>query len=45
MAVDPDEWRSELSQIQEWLDFIGERLPTGVQDEFEALKERLADAD
>ncbi|MCB0930353.1 MAG: phosphoenolpyruvate carboxykinase (GTP) [Mycobacterium sp.] len=45
LAVDPDEWRSELSQIQEWLDFIGERLPTGVQDEFEALKERLADAD
>jgi phosphoenolpyruvate carboxykinase (GTP) len=27
--------------IEEWFEFIGDRLPTGVKDEFEALKQRL----
>ena len=39
------EWRDELPQIEEWFEFIGEKLPTGVKDEFEALKQRLAEAD
>ena len=34
-----------LPQIEEWFEFIGEKLPTGVKDEFEALKQRLAEAD
>lgn len=42
LAVDVEEWRAELPQIEEWFEFVGEKLPTGVKDEFEALKERLA---
>lgn len=44
LAVKPAEWRQELPSIEEWFEFVGERLPTGVKDEFEALKQRLADA-
>ena len=44
LAVNPDEWRAELPQIEEWFEFLGDKLPTGVRDEFEALKQRLADA-
>ncbi|CQD08730.1 phosphoenolpyruvate carboxykinase [Mycobacterium europaeum] len=44
LAVNPAEWRQELPSIEEWFEFVGERLPTGVKDEFEALKQRLADA-
>jgi phosphoenolpyruvate carboxykinase (GTP) len=45
LEVQPDEWREELPQIEEWFDFVGEKLPTGLKDEFEALKQRLAEAD
>ncbi len=44
LAVNPEEWRAELPQIEEWFEFLGEKLPTGVRDEFEALKQRLADS-
>jgi phosphoenolpyruvate carboxykinase (GTP) len=44
LAVDPSEWRAELPQIEEWFEFIGEKLPTGVKDEFDALKHRLAES-
>jgi len=44
LAVNPEEWRAELPQIEEWFEFLGEKLPAGVRDEFEALKQRLADA-
>ena len=44
LTVNPDEWRAELPQIEEWFDFIGEKLPTSLRDEFESLKQRLADA-
>ncbi|CMS38748.1 Conserved membrane protein of uncharacterised function [Mycobacterium tuberculosis] len=44
LAVDADEWRQELPLIEEWLQFVGEKLPTGVKDEFDALKERLGRA-
>ncbi len=43
LAVRPDEWREELALIEEWFAFIGDKLPTGVKDEFEALKQRLAE--
>jgi phosphoenolpyruvate carboxykinase (GTP) len=43
LVVDPAEWRKELPMIQEWFEFVGEKLPTGVKDEFEALKQRLAE--
>ncbi len=42
LAVDPAEWRAELPDIEEWFAFLGEKLPTGVRDEFDALKQRLA---
>ena len=43
LAVNADEWRAELPDIEEWFAFIGEKLPSGIRDEFEALKQRLAD--
>jgi len=39
------EWRAELPLIEEWFDFLGEKLPTSISDEFESLKQRLAEAD
>ena len=44
LAVDPAEWRAELPDIEEWFAFLGEKLPTGVRDEFDALRQRLAEA-
>jgi len=41
LIVDADEWRAELPLIEEWFEFIGDKLPTGLRDEFEALKQRL----
>jgi phosphoenolpyruvate carboxykinase (GTP) len=45
LAVNASEWRAELPLIEEWFDFVGDKLPTGVKDEFEALKQRLAESD
>ena len=41
LRVDVEEWRDELPLIEEWFEFVGEKLPTSVKDEFEALKQRL----
>ncbi|GAD85434.1 phosphoenolpyruvate carboxykinase (GTP) [Nocardia asteroides] len=41
LAVNVEEWRKEIPSIEEWFEFVGDRLPSGVRDEFEALKERL----
>ncbi|KIQ10886.1 phosphoenolpyruvate carboxykinase (GTP) [Rhodococcus sp. MEB064] len=41
LAVNVDEWKKEIPLIEEWFDFVGEKLPTGIKDEFEALKQRL----
>ncbi|MBF5001676.1 phosphoenolpyruvate carboxykinase (GTP), partial [Nocardia sp. BSTN01] len=41
LKVDLDEWRKEIPLIEEWFEFVGEKLPSGVRDEFEALKQRL----
>ncbi|MBY6680355.1 MULTISPECIES: phosphoenolpyruvate carboxykinase (GTP) [unclassified Rhodococcus (in: high G+C Gram-positive bacteria)] len=41
LAVNVDEWKKEIPLIEEWFDFVGEKLPTGIQDEFDALKQRL----
>ena len=40
-AVDVDEWREEIPLIEEWFDKIGDKLPTSMRDELEALKLRL----
>ncbi|OSC41984.1 phosphoenolpyruvate carboxykinase (GTP) [Mycobacterium decipiens] len=44
LAVSTEEWRQELPLIEEWLEFVGEKLPTGIKDEFDALKHRLDEA-
>lgn len=41
LEVNADEWRRELPLIEEWFDFIGDKLPTGLRDELDALKQRL----
>jgi len=41
LTVNPGEWREELPLIEEWFEFVGEKLPTGIKDEFDALKHRL----
>ncbi|MEZ0382827.1 phosphoenolpyruvate carboxykinase (GTP) [Mycobacterium sp. pW045] len=41
LVVDAAEWRAELPLIEEWFEFIGDDLPSGLRDEFDALKQRL----
>ena len=41
LDVDADEWRAELPQIEEWFAKIGDKLPSGMRDELEALRLRL----
>jgi phosphoenolpyruvate carboxykinase (GTP) len=41
LAFDADEWRAELPLIDEWFAKIGDKLPTSLRDELEALKQRL----
>ena len=43
LTVNASEWRDELPQIEEWFEFVGEKLPTGIKDEFVALKHRLSE--
>ncbi len=45
LRVDTAEWRAEIPLIEQWFDFLGEKLPTSISDEFESLKQRLAQAD
>ncbi|WP_040793006.1 phosphoenolpyruvate carboxykinase (GTP) [Nocardia paucivorans] len=42
LKVDVEDWRAEIPLIEEWFEFVGDKLPSGVRDEFEALKQRLA---
>ncbi|WP_367134034.1 phosphoenolpyruvate carboxykinase (GTP) [Saccharothrix sp. HUAS TT1] len=41
LAFDADEWRAELPMIEEWFAKIGEKVPTSLRDELEALRLRL----
>ncbi|GAB2648605.1 phosphoenolpyruvate carboxykinase (GTP) [Nocardia goodfellowii] len=41
LAVNVEEWRKEIPMIEEWFEFVGDKLPSGVRDQFEALKQRL----
>jgi phosphoenolpyruvate carboxykinase (GTP) len=41
LAVDPEEWRAEIPLIEEWFDHVGDKLPSSMRDELEALKLRL----
>ncbi|MGW5522116.1 phosphoenolpyruvate carboxykinase (GTP) [Gordonia sp. NPDC003950] len=42
LNFDEDEWRRELPLIEELFEFVGEKLPTSLQDELDQLKQRLA---
>lgn len=41
LAVNDDEWRKEIPLIEELFEFVGDRLPSGLQDELAILKQRL----
>ncbi|ATE57806.1 phosphoenolpyruvate carboxykinase (GTP) [Actinosynnema pretiosum] len=41
LAFDADEWRAELPLIEEWFAKIGDKVPTALRDELEALRQRL----
>jgi phosphoenolpyruvate carboxykinase (GTP) len=41
LTVDVAEWRAEIPLIEEWFDKIGDKTPTPLRDELEALKQRL----
>jgi phosphoenolpyruvate carboxykinase (GTP) len=42
-SVDEEEWRSELPSIEEHYAVFGDRLPTALHDELDALAKRLTD--
>ncbi|MCF7552002.1 phosphoenolpyruvate carboxykinase (GTP) [Pseudonocardia sp. WMMC193] len=41
LTVDVEEWKAEIPLIEEWFDKVGDKLPTSMRDELEALKQRL----
>jgi len=41
LNVDPEEWKAELPQIQEWFDKFGDTLPATLWTELDGLKARL----
>ncbi|CCH35617.1 phosphoenolpyruvate carboxykinase (GTP) [Actinosynnema sp. NPDC047251] len=41
LDFDADEWRAEIPMIEEWFAKIGDKVPTSLRDELEALKLRL----
>ncbi|MFC4854964.1 phosphoenolpyruvate carboxykinase (GTP) [Actinophytocola glycyrrhizae] len=42
LAFDADEWRGEIPLIEEWFAKIGDKVPTLLRAELDALKTRLA---
>ncbi|MFT3898645.1 MAG: phosphoenolpyruvate carboxykinase (GTP) [Gordonia sp. (in: high G+C Gram-positive bacteria)] len=43
LTVNSAEWQKELPSINEWFDFIGDKLPAELGAELDALTKRLAD--
>ncbi|WP_412540510.1 phosphoenolpyruvate carboxykinase (GTP) [Longispora sp. K20-0274] len=41
LKVDPEEWKAEIPQIQEWFDKFGDKLPAVLGAELDTLKARL----
>jgi len=41
LAVDVEEWKAEIPQIQEWFEKFGDQLPTVLWTELDGLKARL----
>jgi phosphoenolpyruvate carboxykinase (GTP) len=44
LAVDVEEWKAEVPQVAEWFEKFGDKLPTVLWAELDALKARLASA-
>jgi phosphoenolpyruvate carboxykinase (GTP) len=44
LTVDPDEWRAEIPQVEEWFTKFGDKLPAVLWSELDALKSRLHNA-
>ncbi|KAB1503188.1 phosphoenolpyruvate carboxykinase (GTP) [Corynebacterium sp. 320] len=44
LVVKPEEWERDLADNEEWLKFLGPKVPSEVWDEFNSLKERIAAA-
>ncbi|WP_067508440.1 phosphoenolpyruvate carboxykinase (GTP) [Actinoplanes sp. TFC3] len=42
LRVDPEEWRAELPQVEQWFARFGDKLPAVLWSELDALKARLA---
>ena len=42
LAVDNAQWQGELPSINEWFDFIGDKLPQQLRTELDTLTARLA---
>ncbi len=41
LSVDKDVWRAELPGIKEYFDQFGDKLPAGIQEQYDALAARL----
>jgi len=41
LTVDAEEWKAEIPLIEEWYEKFGDKLPTSLHDELDALKHRL----
>ena len=41
LKVDPEEWKAELPQIQEWFEKFGDELPAVLWTELDGLRSRL----
>jgi phosphoenolpyruvate carboxykinase (GTP) len=41
LAVNPEDWKAEIPQIEEWFAKFGEQLPTQLRVELDGLKHRL----
>ncbi|GGE71065.1 phosphoenolpyruvate carboxykinase (GTP) [Nesterenkonia cremea] len=42
ITVDPQEWKTELEDIEQWFSRFGDSLPQSIQDELEELRSRVA---
>jgi phosphoenolpyruvate carboxykinase (GTP) len=41
LAVNPEDWKAEIPQIEEWFAKFGDQLPTQLRVELDGLKDRL----
>jgi phosphoenolpyruvate carboxykinase (GTP) len=41
LRVDIEGWRAELPLIETYFDMLGDRLPSALREELEALRQRL----